>query len=78
MIELKGNNECWFLDADLYKYLNNLPGEIGNDNIKFVFFFKPDEMIEYLYSTKTPFKLEYFGHGTAIYVPLSECLQRSL
>jgi hypothetical protein len=74
MIKLKGKGECFLLENE-NNILNNLSCQIiDNEKIKFVFFYEPKEMIEFLYNNKIKFSLEYYGHGSSIYINLSECV----
>ena len=74
MIELKGNRECFFLKSDDVE-VNNRSGEIvDNNKIKFVFFYEPIRMIEFLYSKRVKFSVECFGHGSLIYIDLNDCV----
>lgn len=70
MIQVKGNEQCFFIQEPNRKDINGLSGEIVGNKVKIILMYKPDNIVEWLFSKEIHFEMYYFGNGARILIDL--------
>jgi hypothetical protein len=70
MIKVEGNKQCFFVQEPNKRDIQGLRGEIIEDKVKFVFMYKPDNVIKWLFQKEIPFVLNCFGPSANIIIDI--------